>query len=590
LEKKTMPGFLRSRFFIAGCIFVVTGALCALWAYRLMQSMYAYRSPLHSAPPIAQEPLGNALSQRLVIVLVDGLREDTSRDAVLMPELAALRESGAWAVMHSRPPSFSQPGYSTLFVGAWPDLNDGPALNLDYDKIPVWTQDNLFTAVHRAGGRTAVAGSDTFERLIPAPDLNDTFFTAEANAAGDDLVMAQALAWLKAGGQSLVLIHLSQVDDAGDYLGGPRSAAWKEAAGRVDGMIGEIVGDLDLTKDTVMVVSDHGHLDTTGHGGPEAINLVEPFVMAGAGVWPGFFGSMEMVDVAPTAATLLGVSVPAASQGHVLTWMMTLGWDVSNKLPAAVEIQQKNLYDAYTRMIGVSATLFDNPDPVLRYEDGIDRARQNRLIGEIMGRSFLMLLPLAGAVYAIWRYRGRKLLERILLFAVFAAVFSVVYLFAFQQSFSLSRVTTEAGLMLAILVSTLAGFLAAWGLQAYLRGFLGEGVKSIAGNTLALAGVFMALAGLAVAANYVVNGLVVTWTLPEMNTGFFGFLGMLMITALAVVGGLIAGGAGLVQWARDAREMRESGESFTPAPAKRAAAPRSGPARKRTGRGSGKKR
>jgi len=59
--------------------------------------------------------------------------------------------------MHSRPPSYSQPGYSTLLVGAWPDLNDGPAFNLEYEDIPTFTQDDLFTAAHRAGLKTAIS-------------------------------------------------------------------------------------------------------------------------------------------------------------------------------------------------------------------------------------------------------------------------------------------------------------------------------------------------------------------------------------------------------------------------------------------------
>jgi hypothetical protein len=580
----TIPSFLRSRFFIAGCIFAAAGALCALWAFRLMQSLESYRSPLRSAPPIAQEQLGSAVSQRLVILLVDGLREDTSRDPMLMPYLVSLRErQGAWAVMHSRPPSYSQSGYSTLFVGAWPDINDGPILNLDDDKIRTWTQDNLFSAVHRAGGRTAAAANSAFQHLIPAQDLNDSFFTPEANASGDDLILEQTLAWLQAGGQTLVLVHLSQVDDAGDYLGGPRSAAWADAAKTVDGMIEQIVGTLDLTKDTVMVVSDHGHLLSGGHGGPEADNLTEPFVMAGAGVWPGFFGNMQMVDVAPTAAALLGVSIPADTQGHVLTWMMTLNYDAVTKLPTVVEEQQKTLYNAYIQWIGASATLFDNADPVVRYEDGIERARANRLSGEIMGRSFLILLPLAAAVYFVWKFRGRLLLERALLFLVFAAAFSVIYVFAFQQSFSLSRVVSEAGLILAVFVSSLAGFLAAWGVQAYLRKFLAEGVKSVAENTLALAGVFMGLLSLLVAANFVVNGTVVTWTLPEWYTGFFGFLGMLAIASLAVIGGLMAGVPALVQWARAGAEPEE----MRPAAPR---APRPAGQRKRTGRGTGRKK
>ncbi|MGB7538261.1 MAG: alkaline phosphatase family protein [Anaerolineales bacterium] len=585
----TIPSFLRSRFFIAGCIFIAAGAVALVWALKLMDSLYAYRSPLRAQPPAVQEPLGHAVSQRMIIVLVDGLRDDQSRDAELMPYLQTLRGKGAWATMHSRPPSYSQAGYSTLLVGAWPDINDGPPLNLDYEKIPYFTQDNLFTAVHRAGGRTVIAASNTFEKLIPLPDVSESFYTEECNQAGDDKILPKALDWVKAGGQSLVLVHFCQVDDAGDYLGGPKSAAGAEAATRVDDMIRQLAAKMDFTKDTLMIVSDHGQIDAGGHGGPEAINLLEPFIMVGAGVWPGYFGNMQMVDVAPTAAVMLGVSLPATTQGRVLTWMITLPYETQTGLPDATEKQQKALFEKYSLMIGTSATLnTEEKDPVVKYEAGIDRARENRLGGEIMGRVFLALIPAAVAVYLVWKYRGRKLLDRILLFLLYGIVFSAVYLLLFRQTFSLSRVQTESGLILAILGSSAAGFLAAWLVYAYWKHFLSEGTESIAENTLALAGVFMAILSLFTAAHFVANGTVVRWTLPEMNTAFFGLLSMLLILSLAVLAGLMAGGTALVQWTIARRSEPESDRSFAVASGKKAPVHRSAQVRKRTGRGGRK--
>jgi hypothetical protein len=487
-----------------------------------------------------------------------------------MPYVQTLREKGAWATMHSRPPSYSQPGYSTLLVGAWPDINDGPVLNVDYDDIPVFTQDNLFTAVHRAGGGTAIAAHDSFEQLIPRPDVNDSFFTEDCNAEGDALIFPKALEWVKTGGQSLMLIHFCQVDDAGDTMGGPKGEAWAQAATNVDGMIRQLAREMDFTKDTLMIVSDHGQIDAGGHGGPEAANLIEPFILVGAGVWPGYFGNMQMVDVAPTAAALLGVSLPASTQGRVLTWMLTLTYEGLTALPEAAEKQQKALYDRYAMMIGTSATLVEEEtDPVLKYEAGIERARENRLRGEIMGRSFLLCVPLGAAVYFVWKYRGRKLLERMLLFLLYALVFTAIYMLVFQQTFSLSRVPSESVMILAILASSAVGFLVAWFVYAAWKGFLSQGITAIAENTLALAGVFMGLLSLFAAAHFVVNGTVVVWTLPEMNTAFFGLLSLLMILSLAVLGGLLAGGAALIMLSRGRQAAAEEGRDFTPAPARK---------------------
>jgi hypothetical protein len=587
----TIFNVLRSRFFIAGAAFLAAGILAIVWAVQLMDSIYAYRSPLHVQPPPPQEPLGYPVSQRMIIVLVDGLREDTSRDTDLMPYLETLRRQGSWAVMHSRPPSYSQPGYSTLLTGAWPDINDGPALNLDTDKIPYWTQDNLFSAVHRQGGRTAVAAHDAFQKLIPAADVNDSFFTPQANTTGDDLIFAKAMDWLEGGGQTLLLIHLSQVDDAGDNLGGPKSEAWAEAATRVDGMIQMIGAMLDFTKDTLLIVSDHGQIDAGGHGGPETVNLTEPFILAGAGVAQGYWGTVEMVDVAPTAAALLGVNIPGSSQGKVQILMLLLNPAAADALPAAEEAQQEQLYGYYTRAIGVDAALDEEQaDPVAKYQAGIERARENRLSMERMGRFFLLLIPLAAAAYLAWKYRGRALLERIGLFALYAPVFTAVYMLGFTQVFSLSRVPSETVMIISIVASSAAGFLAAWLAAVLWRKFFAGGLEAIADNTLALAAVFMALLGLPVAVHFLLNGTLARWTLPEMNTGFFALLSMVQIAALALVGGICAGGSVLGKWAVERRNAKEAGTDFQAAPPRKAAVQRPSPARKRSGRGSKRRR
>ena len=154
---------LRIPLLVLICLGIAAGAY--FWATGLMDSIYAYRSPLQFSPPQPGDALGQPLTRRVVVVLIDALREDTAMDASVMPHLAELRQQGAWATMHSRPPSYSAPGYTVLFTGAWPELSDGPALNLDYAEIPTWTQDNIFSAAERAGLKTAISAYNWFEKL-----------------------------------------------------------------------------------------------------------------------------------------------------------------------------------------------------------------------------------------------------------------------------------------------------------------------------------------------------------------------------------------------------------------------------------------
>jgi hypothetical protein len=55
-----------------------------------------------------------------------------------------------------------------------------------------------------------------------------------------------------------------------------------------------------------------------GHGGQDPITLIEPFVMVGAGVKPGEFADINMVDIAPTVAALLGANIPLPARDGFL--------------------------------------------------------------------------------------------------------------------------------------------------------------------------------------------------------------------------------------------------------------------------------
>ncbi|HEX9028622.1 MAG TPA: alkaline phosphatase family protein, partial [Anaerolineales bacterium] len=304
-----MKSSLRIILGVLVCLLLAAGAY--FWATGLLDSLYAYRSPLHSQPPAPGAAIGTPAARRVVFVLIDALRNDTSLKPDVMPFLNELRQNAAFATMHSRPPSYSEPGYSVLLTGAWPDLSDGPTINLDYDQIPTWTQDNLFSAAHRAGIKTAVSGYYWFEKLIPQSAVDLSFYTPGEDKVADRQVVDAALPWLRQDSAQLVLIHIDQVDYAGHHEGGPIDPRWDAAARRADDLLREIAATLDLSKDVLFVCSDHGQIDRGGHGGQDPITLIEPFVLAGAGIQPGQYPDVQMVDVAPTLAALLGTNIPA---------------------------------------------------------------------------------------------------------------------------------------------------------------------------------------------------------------------------------------------------------------------------------------
>ena len=508
------------RFIVGLGVLVILIPGAYLFTSDLMESVYQYRSPLKDAPPAAGEPLGTTLTHRLVFILVDALREDTSLNAAVMPELNRLRQLGAWATMHSRPPSYSEAAYSVLLTGAWPDLSDGPAFNLDYADIPTFTQEDLFSTANRVGLESGISANYWFEKLVPQPAVSYSFYTPLEDQTADRQVVDAALPWLKAGEAQLVFIHLDQVDYAGHYEGGARDALWNAAAQRADALIAEIIATLDLNRDTLFICSDHGQIDQGGHGGPEEVVLVEPFVLVGAGVKPGHYEDVQMVDVAPTLATLLGTSLPASSQGRPLTHMLALSEEQNRKVQSALQEQQNRLARAYFSAIDMSAPVAEGGEVVSAVHRAMEKARDQRLAKERLPRFLLaiVLLVLPG-VAVIWYRRSRKMPFYPLVWVpvgalVYVIVFHLIFAVLGGNPYSFSMVASQEKLLMTILGTTLIAFVPAWLLFILVRKTVTQAPRLAVEGTLGFVYGLLYCCALPVLWFYALYGVSFTWTLP----------------------------------------------------------------------------
>jgi hypothetical protein len=531
---------------ILACLLIAAGAY--LWTSRLMDSVYAYRSLLQDTPPAPGEPLGAPLTRRVVFVLIDALREDTSLKPDVMPFLNELRGRSATATIHSRPPSYSQPGYSTLLTGAWPDLSDSPTINLDYEKIPTWTQDDLFSAVQRAGRKAAVSGFNWFERLIPQGAVAASFYTPGEDAAADRAVVDAALPWLKANDHLFTMIHIDQVDYAGHHEGGPVDPRWDAAARRADGLLAEIAATLDLSKDTLFVASDHGQIDRGGHGGQDPVTLVEPWVLAGAGVKPGNYGDVAQVDVTPTLAALLGVNIPASAQGRARTEMLTLTPKQIAAIERAATVQQAALAQNYAQAIGRPVRVEPGGEVVAVTQAAMDAARAARLRTERLPRILLALVLAVAPAVLLFLRRGRTVAWLLAGAVLAVALFHLRYAVLAGRTYSLSSVTSSDDLIAFVAVTGLLTFAVSWVVTAFpLRTFQARPGRA-ASLTIALTLVTVYLLSLPILWSYAFNGLFVTWALPEFGSLFLGMISGVQALAVAAGGLILCGVAALIAW------------------------------------------
>ena len=532
-------------FGILACLILATGS--GIWAIHLMSSLFNYRSPLRINPPAPGLILDQPVTQRLVLVLVDALREDTSRDTTVMPFLNQLRLKGASAVMHSRPPSYSEPGYSVLLTGAWPDLSDGPAANLDYDAIYPFTQDNLFSAAHQIGIGTAVSGYYWFKKLIPAEAVETGFYTPGEDRQADRQVVDAALPWLDASDYSLILIHLDQVDYAGHYEGGPRDPNWAQAAHRSDDLIAEIASHLDLNQDTLMVFSDHGQIDTGGHGGQDPIVLLEPFVMAGAGVIPGQYADIQMTDVAPTAALLLGTNLPAAAQGRPLAEMLAIDDEQLQTLRKAYITQQAGLLNAYTGAIGqpskvITQELLNLTAIKAAYQSALQASQVARMRTERTLRAGLAVPLVLVMAFLLWKIPRARLWWLLVSGMVYVLLFNLRFVLLDGRTYSLSSVTDPADLIIYTGITASLSLLAASLVSDY--GILNRraGALSIAAElAIQQALVITAVLLLPVLWSFVLNGALISWILPEFASSFTGLLCLVQILFVCLSACLLVG-------------------------------------------------
>jgi hypothetical protein len=506
------------------------------WANGMMDSIFGYRSPLQQNPPQPGTPMNTAITRRVVLVIIDALREDTSLKKDMMPNLNHLRQQGAWASMHSQPPSFSQPGYSTILTGAWPELNDSPVVNVDSTEIWKFTQDDLFSAAKRAGLKTAIAAFDWFEKLLPPKSVDSGFFTANEDQQADQEVFAAAKPWLISAREQLVLIHLDQVDYAGHHEGGPRDPRWDAAARRSDAILGDIIATLNLKEDTIIVISDHGQIDQGGHGGQDAITLLEPFVATGSGMTPGHYADMQMVDVAPTIAALLGTSLPASTQGHVLSDMLTLNPGQRSAILQSEQTQQAQLANAYRDSVAPRQTSLTSMEEI----------RSSRLNGERSLRGLIVFLIIAAGslwFYKNWKREWLKWLGAAMLYII---LFNIRFLLLDGRGYSLSSLEGVSQAILYFSSTAMAAMFITWLVFAFSQKTFSLQAAAAFRKALDLALVIILLLFLPVLASTILDGWKATWHLPEFNSVMLAFVCTLQIIFVAVSGILLAGLSSLI--------------------------------------------
>lgn len=487
------------------------GIASVLFADAAWKSITSYRTPYAYD---AVFPAGRPLTENLVLLVLDGLRNDRAAELEHLQRLSRRGSSGSLRVGM---PSLSNPSRATMVTGAWPEVS-GVTNNSRFSPPPI---QSLFSLAKQRQLSLAVFGSKFWERAF-----GDFFsgggyahFEKELHAghsprelvAWQQDICAQALEFLAARPANFTVVGITAGDEAGHDFGGA-SDGYRIVTAAVDACIGQIVSGFDESTTTFVAVSDHGHIDRRGQGGhggsePEVVNA--PVVLAGKGIRANGKADGLLVDLAPTVSALLGLPIPANSQGRVLLEAL----DAPQESLQAIRQRERRQQESLTAHL---------PDREL----ALSAARHERApAAALAGLWFLFVLGAASAGAAPWR-----------LLAAVALYFGVYYalFFPLGLGYSLSMIVREEYLNSFFLKNIL---LAAAGYGAAVV-WLAKTAASEANLYLRLSLALTSILGLIVTWAYFESGLLMRGLMPDLAVGFKAYLDLLAIFAIAVGAGI----------------------------------------------------
>ncbi len=528
-----------------------------LWGQLSYQAIQEYRSPLRGVQLWPQAKTIPKTS-KVVLVLISGLGNETAT-ALELPFFERLKQAGATMAVESTPPTYSQTSWATIISGAFPEMNDAPPIDKPTPELYPLEIDTLFARAHEAQLHTALLGSTVWASLIPPQHLDYTLFADDPTA--DEIAVETAISMIENKSYDFLLLHLNQLAQT---TGAPTDPAYQQAAKQIDTYLEKINQTMDLGHSVLIVTSDHGYLADGGYGGAEEELIWQPLIMIGEKVIPGEYSDIRQIDLAPTLAVLLGVTVPTTAQGRVLFETLRLTDHERATTQLLIARQRVALAEAYTSVI--SGQYIPMPPSFAMEVGRAEASLQNKNLNgafeqahliekqadeymlitktELLGRARLWRALVAVMVFiawamATWKLRGGH--ASALIFSTIAVVALYHALYQLQgYSYSISSFKNFTELPLEVSRRTAVSMLTGGALLMIILLFSDEGNWSTLLEVGYQFGMMVTFTfALPLFWTFWQNGLLPRWYLPDVLSAFWQMTALVEVAVAAILGLLI---------------------------------------------------
>jgi hypothetical protein len=275
--------------------------------------------------PFPDEPLAGGI----LLVVLDGVRDDLMTDSEYMPVLNQKRAQGATLEIRTGPLTMTGSCIREMATGVQSRPSEG--LNNFHPNHPGTPDGWTLASTHDGDGdgvpdnKVGIIGDYVWRDLYPDRSLipfSKHYYGHADYYRGDEEAFVTLENWLtdappKGGTPNVIVAHLSGPDHVGHRYGTVDSPEYIEKMRATDEHLSDIY---DLVPDdwTIIITADHGQTSDGRHGSPDEEIRRVAAIMWGPNITRGVtIEDVKQRDLATLPSTLLSLPMPHAVDGRI---------------------------------------------------------------------------------------------------------------------------------------------------------------------------------------------------------------------------------------------------------------------------------